>query len=58
MEPSSVKMVCNLLAPDSRVLEWGAGGSTLFSAEFVHCRNTMIEHDETWIPVMAIHIEM
>jgi len=47
MEPTSVKMLCGLLTPHTRVLEWGSGGSTLFFSQFVRRWDT-IEHDTAW----------
>ena len=51
MAASSVKLVCNLLTPDTRVLEWGSGGSTLFFSKYVKSWDT-IEHNVDWIPEM------
>ncbi|GMI55572.1 hypothetical protein ScalyP_jg1492 [Parmales sp. scaly parma] len=51
MEPSSVKMLCGLLTPTTRVLEWGSGGSTLFFSRFVASWDS-IEHDSQWYKEM------
>ena len=51
MAASSVKLVCNLLTPDTRVLEWGSGGSTLFFSKYVKSWDT-IEHNVNWISEM------
>ena len=51
MEPTSVKMLCSLLTPQTRVLEWGSGGSTLFFSRFVRRWDT-IEHDTAWVAQM------
>jgi len=51
MESTSVKMMCGLLTPQTRVLEWGSGGSTLFFSQFVRRWDT-IEHNTRWIMQM------
>jgi FkbM family methyltransferase len=56
MEPTSVKMMCELLTPSTRVLEWGSGGSTLFFSKFVKSWDS-VEHDAVWIPSMQAFLE-
>jgi len=51
MGAASVKMLCDLLNADTRVLEWGSGGSTLFFSQFVKSWDT-VEHNVDWIPKM------
>jgi FkbM family methyltransferase len=51
MEPSSVKMLCELLTPSTRVLEWGSGGSSLFFSKFVKSWDS-VEHDAVWYTKM------
>ena len=51
MASSSVKLVCDLLNSETRVLEWGSGGSTLFFSKYVKSWDT-IEHNVDWIPKM------
>lgn len=47
----------NLLTPDSRVLEYGAGGSTLFFAKRVRTLVT-IEHDREWLQRTVAHFDV
>jgi hypothetical protein len=51
MSAPSVRIMCSLLTPESRVLEWGSGGSTLFFSQFVKSWDT-IEHNAAWVPKM------
>ena len=52
MDPSSVKMLCGLLTPTTRVLEWGSGGSTVFFSQFVESWDS-IEHNSQWYKEMG-----
>ena len=40
-------MICNLLHPSMRVLEYGSGGSTTMFSNFVS-KWTSVEHDKKW----------
>lgn len=56
MDSSSVKMICDLLTPSTRVLEWGSGGSTIFFSQFSKYW-TSIEHDVVWAEQVRKHID-
>ena len=47
MDEDGVKMICNLLYPNMKVLEYGSGGSTTMFSNFVRSW-TSIEHDTKW----------
>ena len=47
VDEDGVKMICNLLYPNMRVLEYGSGGSTTMFSNFVH-KWISIEHDTKW----------
>lgn len=51
----AARMLGNLLTPEARVLEYGAGGSTLFFAERVRELIT-IEHDPEWLQQTAARL--
>jgi len=53
-EPTSARMLCGLLTPQTRVLEWGAGASTLFFSQFVR-RWDAVEHDAAWLAQVQRH---
>ena len=40
-------MICNLLHPSMKVLEYGSGGSTTLFSNFVSSW-TSVEHDASW----------
>ena len=52
MEPSSIAMLCDLLSPTTRVLEWGSGGSSIFFSKYVRQWDS-VEHDATWVKEMV-----
>lgn len=54
MGSPSVKILCELLTTNTRVLEWGSGGSTLFFSQFVKSWDT-IEHNTDWISKMKTY---
>ena len=47
IDEDGVKMICNLLHPSMRVLEYGSGGSTTMFSNFVS-KWTSVEHDKKW----------
>ena len=52
MEPASIAMLCDLLTPMARVLEWGSGGSSIFFSKYVRQWDS-VEHDAKWVKEMT-----
>ena len=52
----AIKYVSQKISANSRVFEWGSGGSTLFLGQtFKHI--TSIEHDATWLRMVKTKLE-
>ena len=47
IDEDGVKMICNLLHPSMKVLEYGSGGSTTLFGSFVS-KWISVEHDKKW----------
>ena len=47
MSQEEIDVITKYLSPDKHMLEWGAGGSTLFFSTLVKTY-TSIEHDNDW----------
>ena len=47
MDPGAVRMLCFLLHPHTKVLEWGSGGSTKIFSRYV-AEWWSLEHDTEW----------
>ena len=55
IDEDGVKLICNILNPRMRVLEYGSGGSTTMFSNFVS-KWKSIEHDQKWGEKMKIII--
>ena len=47
IDEDGVKMICNILHPSMKVLEYGSGGSTTLFGSFVS-KWISVEHDNKW----------